>query len=471
MKKIIFFIFMAILIAGNISAKETLAILPFTGGQGDEGETIAELFSFNDRLNDVFSPIPRTSIIQAIRSEQRFQMNSGMTDADTIAAIGHQLGARYVLAGNITSIGNNKLLVISIIDIRNLQQVAGDYQTYTNTADIRSKLPNMAANIIRATQRNTASLPKLAIVPVQLQGGVDQRVADTLTQILSIHIIRSGKYTVYPRTKSLEQVMEEHRIQSSGITADSNVVGIGYGENPNLVLSVIARRLDNIFMFNAAIINLSTGEQVIGRSVDYRDINDGIRAMERLSIDLTSTAEEISQRQIKLDREAHWNEIKKYAKRNFAFFNLGLMGGFEASIQWGDNLIGFSTEFAGIQHSFIPFTSFGLSGILTITTTEDEDNLIGVSGLLNAGFVIPLNKNISLFGDGLLNIGSLHPAGLIANGYITPGFDIGFSFVWVERPHFEYPFFYPGLEIKYKGLWHENNYVNSLGITMKIFLW
>ena len=42
-----------------VFAKENLAILPFTGGQGDEGETIAELFSFNDRLNDVFSFVCR----------------------------------------------------------------------------------------------------------------------------------------------------------------------------------------------------------------------------------------------------------------------------------------------------------------------------------------------------------------------------------------------------------------------------
>jgi len=34
---------MAVIIAGYISAKENLAILPFTGGQGDEGGTILEL--------------------------------------------------------------------------------------------------------------------------------------------------------------------------------------------------------------------------------------------------------------------------------------------------------------------------------------------------------------------------------------------------------------------------------------------
>jgi TolB-like protein len=200
-------------------------------------------------------------------------MDSGMTDFKTIVAIAEQLGARYVVAGHITSVGKNKLLVISIIDIRNLQQVTGDYQTYTTMLDIRNKLPNMVENIIQATQRNTGSLPKLAIVPVQLQGGVNQRDADTLTQILSIHLIRSGKYTVYPRTSSLEQVKEEYNMQSA-FAAERNKISQGFGENPNLVLSVVARKLENVNMFNAVIIDLFTGEQVIGRSVDYRDIDE-----------------------------------------------------------------------------------------------------------------------------------------------------------------------------------------------------
>jgi hypothetical protein len=77
------------------------AILSFTGGQGEEGETIAELFSFEKELTAVFASVPRTSINGAIRNEQRFQMASGMTDPDTIAALGKQLGAEYVVAGGL----------------------------------------------------------------------------------------------------------------------------------------------------------------------------------------------------------------------------------------------------------------------------------------------------------------------------------------------------------------------------------
>jgi TolB-like protein len=100
----------------ELAVKYTLAILPFSGGEREDGETIAELFSFDPTLNKVFAPMPRTSINRAISREQNFQLG-GMTDPDTIIAIGKQLGAQYIVAGNITRLGQHKLLVISIIRI------------------------------------------------------------------------------------------------------------------------------------------------------------------------------------------------------------------------------------------------------------------------------------------------------------------------------------------------------------------
>ena len=152
MKRYIFLAMCALSIAaGGIFAKDNLAILPFTGGQGEEGETIAELFSFERDLTAVFTPVPRTSINAAIRGEQRFQMGGGMTDPDTIAAIGKQVGAKYVVAGSITAVGKQNLLIIAILQIEGLRQAAGDVQTYGSIGEIRGKLPAMARNIAAAT--------------------------------------------------------------------------------------------------------------------------------------------------------------------------------------------------------------------------------------------------------------------------------------------------------------------------------
>jgi TolB-like protein len=278
----------AVVFTGAAVAKDTIAVLPFTGGTAEEGETIAELFSYNRELNAVFAPIPRTSITRAIGDEREFQAHSGMTDPSRVAAIGKQLGVQYIIAGNIAKLGNNNLLIISILKIDDLRQIAGDIQTYAKIEEIQGKLPDMARNIVEATKIDVSKLDKLAVIPVELRGNVDSQAADALAQILAINLIRSGKYAVYPRTATLEQVKEEYKNQrEAGNTAYENRTEIGKGENPEFVLSVAARRLGSLNMFNASIVNLESGVQTLGGSVNYESLNDGIGVMESLTWELT----------------------------------------------------------------------------------------------------------------------------------------------------------------------------------------
>ncbi|GHV69906.1 hypothetical protein AGMMS49928_14800 [Spirochaetia bacterium] len=289
-KRLVLAVLTLCLSVGMAGAKDNLAVLPFSGGAGDEGEAIAERFSFSPDLSAVFNIIPRTSISRAIGSEQSFQMETGMTDPDTIAALGKQLGAKYVVAGNIARLGKRNLLIISIIKIDDLRQIAGDIQTYTRIEELQSKLPSMARNIIKATKIDAAKLTKLAVVPVELGDNIERRVADTLAQILSINFVRSGKYAVYPRTQSLKQVQDEYKNQTSGITSDEHVVDIGKGDNPRLVLAVTARSLGSQNMFNASIIHLESGAQEMGNFVNYNTLDDGIAAMAELVKKLTGVS-------------------------------------------------------------------------------------------------------------------------------------------------------------------------------------
>ena len=416
-------------------AKPILAVLPFTGGQGEEGETLAELFSFNDRLNDVFDIIPRTRITQAVSQEHDFQRDTGMTDPRTIVLLGEQLGARYVVAGNITTVGNNKLLVISIIDISSLQQIAGDYRTYNNVMDIRGRLPVMADNIIQASRANTASLPKLAIIPVELHGDANQQTADTLTQILAINLIRSGKYSIYPRTENLQQIMEEYQMQSER-TSFSNRTEPGRGENPDFVLSVIARRIENINMFNASIQNLTSGTQVVGRSVDYRDVNDGIRIMERLSVDLTSTEEQISQRnqaeaeerRRAQDREqrsaqmrAKWDNLFKDERRFWSVgANVGSMYGVPVAAGIGLNVaIG---EFGGDALGFLVGLPLSLS-ITALSVLAVADGYVESSPYFSPAITGNLNTTLAPFPYSFIELGCdalfVNPNGVQGSEYIS----------------------------------------------------
>lgn len=194
---------------------------------------------------------------------------------------------QYIVAGNIAKLGNRNLLIISIMKIDDLRQIAGDVQTYGRIEELQNTLPAMARNIIGASRIDASGFDKLAVVPVDLGGNINPREADTLAQILSINLIRSGKYAVYPRTGTLEQVQTEYRTQMSGVTADENITDVGKGENPRFVLSVAARWLGSQNMFNAAIIDLESGVQIVGRSVNYERLDDGIEVMGSLAQGLT----------------------------------------------------------------------------------------------------------------------------------------------------------------------------------------
>jgi len=276
MKKLFVAMFLfCIVYAAYTQTKPTIAILSFTGGSFEDGETIPELFSFDQTLNNVFSIIPRTSINNAIRREQNFQMTSGMTDPETISRIGHQLGAKYIIAGSITNLGIQQLLVISIMQIENLQMISGEWMKYTDIGEIQDKIPEITRTIISAYRMDTSKRQKLAILPFQTSRG--DREADALAQICAIEVVRSGTYAVFPRTKTLDQVQTEYRNQLNGDTADEYAIRIGKGENPLLALSGAVRSLgSNRRMFNASIINVESAIQMKGDTVNYNFIEEGV---------------------------------------------------------------------------------------------------------------------------------------------------------------------------------------------------
>jgi hypothetical protein len=283
-----FFLTLCALCAAGAFAKNNLAVLPFTGGQGEEGETIAELFSFEPELTAVFNLVSRMSINRVIQSEQRFQLESARIGPDIAADLGKELGAQYLVSGSITALGGQKLLIIALFRIDGFRQMAGDIQTYADIEEIQGKLPGMARNIAATALTEAPSLPRLAVLPMTLSGGADPHVADALARILAIHIIRSGKYTVYPRTASLAQLQTEYAslLNGDGNTADEQMPAIGRRTLPELALSVTARKLGSRNMFNAAIINLVTGMQEMGESVNYQTLNDGLTVMEDLALAL-----------------------------------------------------------------------------------------------------------------------------------------------------------------------------------------
>jgi formylglycine-generating enzyme required for sulfatase activity len=273
----------------SAQTKPRLAILPFTGPAAEDAESIAEFFSYEEEINRVFTPVPRTRAVENLMKEQQFQ-RSGLTDSDTIADIGKQLNADYVLAGHIAALGTSKLLLITIINVKELQQIAGDYREYQRIEGVVDILPAMAKRIGEAARQDTArrNLPRLAVLPFNvLSSGMNQGDAELLAQILATELANSGSYAVFPRTRAIEKVMEEHHIERSGMTDPESIRAIGAAVNAQYVLSANVRKLGADNYFSASILHIVEASQGQGAREKYRDVSDGLTLMPRMAQVLT----------------------------------------------------------------------------------------------------------------------------------------------------------------------------------------
>ena len=77
--------------------KPRLGVLPFTGGTGTDGNTIANFFLHHTELLSVFDVVPRTLALNAIFNEKSFQL-SLLVDPERVKSISNMLNAEYVLA-------------------------------------------------------------------------------------------------------------------------------------------------------------------------------------------------------------------------------------------------------------------------------------------------------------------------------------------------------------------------------------
>jgi len=323
-----------IIISGTFTAfgqaKPRLGILPFSGGLSGDGETIAALFSFQDDIKNAFTVLPRTNVLEAIAAEQNFQMK-GYTDSDTIARIGHYLNADFVVSGHIRRLGNKNLIITNIINVESFEQLAGDYSEYLKIEDIPDILPKITKKLINASRRNNSKLPKLAIAPFNSANtGVDLQNAETLAQILTIEIANTGKYSVLPRTTTMQAALKELNYQMQGYTAEMGAKALGKAINAEYILFAEARGLGNMNVFTAQILNVEDASLLAGDSTEYRVVDDGIKLMPELALLLTDKAKAaalIAERNRKRSRTIMFEDPAR-------FWSVGISAGTSFSAPW-----------------------------------------------------------------------------------------------------------------------------------------
>jgi TolB-like protein len=286
MKKVFFVVVLAVVgMAAAAQVKPVLGILPFTGGTAQDGETITNLFANSEDLREAFTIVMRTAITEGIMKEQEIQ-RMGLTVSDSIAELGVQLNANYVVSGHITNFRGKKLLTISIIGVKTFQQIAGDYREYGEIADIRALLPDMAKRVVAAT-RGASDANGLAMLPLSVAANVEQEEAEFLAQILATELANGHKYAVLPRNSTIERAMTEQEIQRSRLTDRRSIAAIGEATNARYVLSGTITNLGNMNLFDVKIFDVENGGLIIGKDIEYRNLEDGIDIMRELAYLLT----------------------------------------------------------------------------------------------------------------------------------------------------------------------------------------
>ena len=266
--------------------KESLALFPFTGGNVSDGTAIVSSLARQRTLRDAFNKVTLVTqnTITTMNFEQRFQRNSGLTDADTIFELGKALNASHVIAGYITKLGDRNLVIVSIMDVESLQQIAGDYRAYSTIEEIDALIADIAKKLAGAVPRNTSALPGLSVPPFNISSGVNQNDAMVLAQILSCDLANSGKYAVLPRTDSIEKVMEEQKRQRSGVTDQERIKRLGAGRNAQYVLSGSVQRLGNLNKFAVDILDILDGSFMDGYEEQYTSLSQGFELIPKLAM-------------------------------------------------------------------------------------------------------------------------------------------------------------------------------------------
>ena len=154
MTKKIFILFITLFSYNLFSAEKiTVAVLPFSSANEEEGDTLASMFANELSKRKVYRVLTRNSEMEKVMKEYNFQRN-GLTDPETRIKIGHALNAQYVLAGNISKLGRNNVLIVSMINVETFENKTGDNKSFRNIEDVIQFVPQIV-NEITGTRGRT----------------------------------------------------------------------------------------------------------------------------------------------------------------------------------------------------------------------------------------------------------------------------------------------------------------------------
>jgi TolB-like protein len=299
----------------DTGGRPTLGILPFAA-TGQDGETVATLFSNQAALLETFTVVPRTAALNVILESQ----GVSFAESNDMAKMINLLNAEYVLSGSIRRLGDRNLLIASILNVETFELVAGYYLTYREIGEVPVLLPAMVKSLVDTFALERRPADALAIPPFSTKiKEVSQQDLDTLAEIIAIELLSTGRYSILPRTAAIQAAIKEQDLQMSGLTDSERTARIGGAANAEFVLNGSVGRLDTYYTFTAEIYNMRSSVKIIGKDKEYNDISQGIGIMAELAILLTEPDEAVATTKIaerqRQDRERQAAEDRELSKR------------------------------------------------------------------------------------------------------------------------------------------------------------
>jgi len=290
-----------------------------------------------------------------------------------------------------------------------------------------------------------AELPQNTIIAVINISSSSEKLSLYIIDQLMDKIINGKKLIVVDR-QQLNLIENETKYQLSGEVSDESIQSIGKKLGAQSLISGSLRDTGIAYNFTAYSINIESGKREISSSLNV-NINDP-----QINFLLTGSRT-IGKNQIDEKEET---KIHKDATRNY----ISIVTGY---FLWGKGITGWNiTGFVFDMH-MSPFDSFFVVGwdirFGNIFERENENIKFFVSASPKLGLVFPFNKNFKFFADGLLEMGSFGGLKGIIINEITVGYETGFCY------YFDNEF---GIELRYRGNWYKNIYLNSIGISIGV---
>ncbi len=115
---------------------------------------------------------------------------------------------------------------------------------------------------------------RIAVLDIEAQGVLTHE-ANMITDRLVLELVNCGKYSVLERSE-LSSILEEHKLQLSGITSNEFLVKVGEIANVQKMVGGQVGKVGGIFSLNARIINIETAEIENIASYDTKQAIDDV---------------------------------------------------------------------------------------------------------------------------------------------------------------------------------------------------